>query len=229
MFGRLRTALWSNAEESISPFQDIPQPLLTPSCNDVAIEPIPVPNDPVSAAMDRVLELMKSLQVPKAEVKDDSIDLGLIKFDKKSLGETLLQVGVKLFFTSVTCFTLIFLGTLGLRAMKQAGGIMSELANEEFMKFISQNELLQQNNITAFIKPNSTLSSEERELLPYVFPPTEIKDDWSLLGGLDDMKRELWDTVQYEMKNFTLNHAIEHIHRTSKSVLIYGPPGCGTC
>jgi transitional endoplasmic reticulum ATPase len=54
----------------------------------------------------------------------------------------------------------------------------------------------------------------------------EVPDvSWDDIGGLDDVKRELYETVQYP---------VEHADKfqkfgmsPSKGVLFYGPPGCG--
>ena len=48
---------------------------------------------------------------------------------------------------------------------------------------------------------------------------------WADIGGLDDVKRELQETVQYP-----LEHADKFEKfglKASKGVLLYGPPGCG--
>jgi transitional endoplasmic reticulum ATPase len=54
----------------------------------------------------------------------------------------------------------------------------------------------------------------------------EIPDvRWEDVGGLDDVKRELHETVQYPVE-----HAEKYIKfgmHPSKGVLFYGPPGCG--
>jgi transitional endoplasmic reticulum ATPase len=48
---------------------------------------------------------------------------------------------------------------------------------------------------------------------------------WEDVGGLEDVKRELYETVQYP-----LEHADKFEKfgmQPSKGVLFYGPPGCG--
>ena len=48
---------------------------------------------------------------------------------------------------------------------------------------------------------------------------------WEDVGGLEDVKRELHETVQYPVE-----HADKYIKfgmNPSKGVLFYGPPGCG--
>ena len=48
---------------------------------------------------------------------------------------------------------------------------------------------------------------------------------WEDVGGLEDVKRELHETVQYPVE-----HADKYIKfgmHPSKGVLFYGPPGCG--
>merc|ERR1712157_561039 len=54
----------------------------------------------------------------------------------------------------------------------------------------------------------------------------EVPDvKWEDVGGLEDVKRELHETVQYPVE-----HADKYIKfgmSPSKGVLFYGPPGCG--
>mmetsp|Transcript_30995 Transcript_30995/g.70897 ORF Transcript_30995/g.70897 Transcript_30995/m.70897 type:complete len:470 (-) Transcript_30995:59-1468(-) len=54
----------------------------------------------------------------------------------------------------------------------------------------------------------------------------EVPDvSWEDVGGLEDVKRELHETVQYPVE-----HADKYIKfgmNPSKGVLLYGPPGCG--
>ena len=54
----------------------------------------------------------------------------------------------------------------------------------------------------------------------------EVPDvHWEDVGGLEDVKRELHETVQYPVE-----HADKYIKfgmSPSKGVLFYGPPGCG--
>ncbi|KAJ1437756.1 cell division control protein [Ochromonadaceae sp. CCMP2298] len=48
---------------------------------------------------------------------------------------------------------------------------------------------------------------------------------WNDVGGLEDVKRELYETIQYPV-----NHADKFLKfgmQPSKGVLFYGPPGCG--
>jgi transitional endoplasmic reticulum ATPase len=68
-------------------------------------------------------------------------------------------------------------------------------------------------------------------LLLYVFVQknvnqVEVPDvHWEDVGGLEDVKRELHETVQYPVE-----HADKYIKfgmHPSKGVLFYGPPGCG--
>lgn len=84
---------------------------------------------------------------------------------------------------------------------------------------------------------NTTLNYYEQELLmSSIQLPPSIQSDWKLLGGLQNMKKSLWQIVSLQKRNLptTTTAAVTppspsslHLFKPVKSILFYGPPGCG--
>lgn len=150
---------------------------------------------------------------------DDSIDLGIMRIDKRQLGQTFLNLSERIAYLIIsTLFARLAVSIIASAVKKLAEKVINELPKDK---------QIYSHNATSFLKPNSTLNEEEKELLNSITLPEDIKDDWKLIGGLQSVKQGLWDTVQFEMKNISLLASTSSFQRTSKSVLIHGPPGCG--
>ncbi|RYH17771.1 ATP-binding protein [archaeon] len=76
-------------------------------------------------------------------------------------------------------------------------------------------------DIRALLKPNVTLNSEEIEIASHIVLPTHITEDWEDIGGMTNMK-----SAMLEMAEFNSTSSRYSV-RGSKSVLLFGPPGCG--
>lgn len=81
-----------------------------------------------------------------------------------------------------------------------------------------------------FLKPNITLNSYELELLNTMVDPSRIDTTIYDIGGLDNVKRSLFNLFN---DNTSINSiststsSSKTLYRPVKSVLLYGPPGCG--
>lgn len=87
---------------------------------------------------------------------------------------------------------------------------------------------------------NTTLNYYEQELLmSSIQLPPSIQSDWKLLGGLQNMKKSLWQIVSLQKRNLSTTTTAAttavtppspsslHLFKPVKSILFYGPPGCG--
>jgi len=88
--------------------------------------------------------------------------------------------------------------------------------------------------IMKFLKPNITLNSYELELLNTMVDPSRIDTTIYDIGGLDNVKRSLFNlfnnnTSINSISTSTSSSSSRTLYRPVKSVLLYGPPGCGKC
>eukprot|EP01031_Cornospumella_fuschlensis_P002006 gene2006-2498_t len=74
---------------------------------------------------------------------------------------------------------------------------------------------------SALLKPNVTLNGEEMEIASHVILPTHITEDWEDIGGMTIMKTAMLEMVDYN------STSSKYSTRGSKSILLFGPPGCG--
>lgn len=77
------------------------------------------------------------------------------------------------------------------------------------------------------------LGIDERSLDEYevavaanLVDPASFDVHWNQIGGLEDIKRDLQQTVIFPLKNFALLDS-SRLMKPPRGVLLYGPPGCG--
>lgn len=77
------------------------------------------------------------------------------------------------------------------------------------------------------------LGIDERSLDEYevavaanLVDPTSFDVNWEQIGGLEDIKSDLQQTVIFPLKNFALLDN-SRLMKPPRGVLLYGPPGCG--
>jgi SpoVK/Ycf46/Vps4 family AAA+-type ATPase len=87
--------------------------------------------------------------------------------------------------------------------------------------------------IMKFLKPNITLNSYELELLNTMVDPSRIDTTIYDIGGLDNVKRSLFNLFNNNTSinsiSTSTSSSSRTLYRPVKSVLLYGPPGCGKC
>jgi len=96
-------------------------------------------------------------------------------------------------------------------------------------------------NITQYLKPNTTLNSYEEEILATITIPSSIDSSMKDIGGLYAVKESLLDVfvpdTGYErsggatedVRGMDISRLLRNnpLYQPVKSVLLYGPPGCG--
>ena len=82
-------------------------------------------------------------------------------------------------------------------------------------------------NATDFLAPNCTLNSYELDILSSLVTPSSINQDLDDIGGLRSVKMALIDQLLPFGIDLPVDLAKNPLYLPSKSVLLYGPPGCG--
>lgn len=76
-------------------------------------------------------------------------------------------------------------------------------------------------NSTTAIPP---LTSWEKLIAQDVIDPSEIQVEFADIGGLDDMKQEIWELAVLPLQRPEL-FASSHLLKAPGGILLYGPPG----
>ena len=130
-----------------------------------------------------------------------------------------------------------FLLSLGARALALFGSmIFSYLLIRYTIKYLdpTHEEKKRQKELAEIISRRMKLpqaivnnfNEYEKCLLIDLINPDDIKVTWEDIGGLNSVINELRLTVIYPLKHPEL-FSQSKLLRTSKGVLLYGPPGCG--
>ena len=87
-------------------------------------------------------------------------------------------------------------------------------------------------NITKYLKPNCTLNANEREILSTVVLPQSIDKKFEDIGGHFALKQTLGSMLKMnewsnKNKNRTNSNSKNPLYSPVRSILFYGPPGCG--
>eukprot|EP01038_Epipyxis_sp_PR26KG_P007898 gene7898-10720_t len=83
-------------------------------------------------------------------------------------------------------------------------------------------------NLTHFLKPNTTLSDDEIEILnTAVVNPIDIESSFAEIGGQSHVKLSLMEFADTIIMNKAMNSSIEQPPEKVGDFLLYGPPGCG--
>ena len=77
-----------------------------------------------------------------------------------------------------------------------------------------------------YLNANTTLNSYEEDILQSMILPTHIESTLEDIGGLDMIKETLCDVLQ-PMKQQP-GSSVTGLFAPTRSVLLYGPPGCGS-
>jgi ATP-dependent 26S proteasome regulatory subunit len=71
------------------------------------------------------------------------------------------------------------------------------------------------------------LTTYERQIAQDVIDPSDITVEFADIGGMDDMKREIWELAVLPLKRPDL-FASSSLLQAPGGILLYGPPGTGT-
>lgn len=83
-------------------------------------------------------------------------------------------------------------------------------------------------NATKFLKPNTTLNSHEEEIFSTIVVPSSIESGMQDIGGLSVVKEVLVDMFQPQLaQQQNVTGPLQQLLSPVKSLLLYGPPGCG--
>jgi len=92
------------------------------------------------------------------------------------------------------------------------------------LEYVERKELEEKKNstLTAFLQPNVTLNAQELEIFQTIEDPDTIEESFENIGGLANVKESL-------MFEFPRNNVSATSRQVSspRSVLLFGPPGCG--
>jgi hypothetical protein len=82
----------------------------------------------------------------------------------------------------------------------------------------------------SYLKPNVTLSTYEEEILSSLIVPESITDTMEDIGGLGVVKEAICDLLQpvhVKVQNGEVKKPVSSLLAPARSILLYGPPGCG--
>jgi SpoVK/Ycf46/Vps4 family AAA+-type ATPase len=78
------------------------------------------------------------------------------------------------------------------------------------------------------LRPKLRLTSYEQTVMASVVNPNSIAESLDMIGGLDEIKNELWKLVILPMKRPDIfNNLKSKLISSPKGVLLYGEPGTG--
>lgn len=84
-------------------------------------------------------------------------------------------------------------------------------------------------NFSHYLQANATLTHSELELASSLILPSGIVEDWRAVGGMSMMKHRLLDLLDYSEEHWDTMRSSEktRIFTHIRSMLFFGPPGCG--
>lgn len=83
--------------------------------------------------------------------------------------------------------------------------------------------------ISRYLRVNTTLSTYEEDVLNGMVTPEQVQCSMDDIGGLDAIKELLFDLFQPPSDSGAEAHGSPLLtDAPTRSVLLYGPPGCGT-
>jgi hypothetical protein len=169
---------------------------------------------PLSTAIKRVLGKFSQPMIVSEVVSPNSD----VELKRKLLSLEIQQLVVKI-FTKFTSLAFMYLATkIILRYTAQVLKSVADLSIPP--KNIDE-------DLSSFFRPNITLSNPEMDILQNVVHPDSIKDTWNDLGGLKPIKTAINSLIFLDMPD-RQNLLSEFPYlKLCKSMLLYGPPGCG--
>lgn len=72
-----------------------------------------------------------------------------------------------------------------------------------------------------------SLSNYERQIADDVIDPSDIPTDFTDIGGIDDIKQELWELAVLPLQRPDLFSSSKLLQTRVGGILLYGPPGTG--
>ena len=163
--------------------------------------------------------------------KDDILDININAKAMSELSIILIEkfVSFSLFYLSFKLVT----STLS-TSLKKLLEIINEVKDPSSSSSSSSSTSMNivPSYIMKFLKPNITLNSYELELLNTMIDPSRIDTTIYDIGGLDNVKRTIFNlfnnnTSINSISSSSSSSSSKTLYRPVKSVLLYGPPGCG--
>ena len=161
--------------------------------------------------------------------KDDMLDTNISPKAMSELSVILIEkfISFSLFYLSFKLVT----STLS-TSLKKLLEIINEVKDPSSSSSSTSMNIVP-SYIMKFLKPNITLNSYELELLNTMVDPSRIDTTIYDIGGLDNVKRSLFNLFNNNTSinsiSTSTSSSSRTLYRPVKSVLLYGPPGCGKC